>query len=398
MARRTARLLLLIVLLVTGGAAATFSVHQARHIDELGGSALATSRRVDQLLITLQHVRDAQQAYLVVNGNHPAADEVTTPLASVVQAITEIQPLVHEPRSTSILTSLRDDVHVLTDIETKAQDHVRVGHDLMAAELISTEGSQTLGRMSSALRDFRSAELSAIDRLRTATLQQIWLVIIGAASLWLLGLFVLVGVPRSTTVEHTTTTPVPTILSIDQTSEPPRPAPVPLATAPDDGLDDLSQAAELCTAIGQIMDARDIEPLLARAASILGASGIVVWMAAGEELIAASAHGYDSRALHRLGRIHHSALNATAVAWRSGTLQTVSGEDSSRAAMVAPMLGTNRCVGVLAIEVPQGREADRTTRAIARFVAAQLAATLAPWPAASVADSAVETLEKVADG
>jgi hypothetical protein len=66
--------------------------------------------------------------------------------------------------------------------------------------------------------------------------------------------------------------------------------------------------------------------------------------------------------------------------------------------MVAPMLGTNRCVGVLAIEVPQGREADQTTRAIARFVAAQLAATLAPWPAASVADSAVDTLEKVADG
>jgi hypothetical protein len=154
----------------------------------------------------------------------------------------------------------------------------------------------------------------------------------------------------------------------------------------------------LCTAIGQITDAQDIEPLLARAATILGASGIVVWMAAGDELIAASAHGYDSRALHRLGHVHRSALNATAVAWQSGTLQTVSGEGSSRGAMVAPMVGTNRCVGVLAVEVPRGREADETAQAIARFLAAQLAATLAPWPAASVTDAEVDPLEKVAEG
>jgi hypothetical protein len=66
--------------------------------------------------------------------------------------------------------------------------------------------------------------------------------------------------------------------------------------------------------------------------------------------------------------------------------------------MVAPMVGTNRCVGVLAVEVPRGGEADETAQAIARFLAAQLAATLAPWPAASVTDAEVDPLEKVAEG
>ena len=401
MARRTARRLLLIVLLVIGGATATFSAYQARHIEELGRSALATSRHVDELLAILQNVRDAQQAYLVVNGQHPSGDEVTRRLAAVAEHISLIEPLVHEPRSAVTLNSLRADARALSEIETKAQDHVQFGHDLLAAEVISTEAIQTHGRMTSTLRDFRSAELSAIEADRTATTYQIWLVIGGAASLWLVGLFVLVSVPTQAPMEQPTAL-VPTILATAVTAEsttPPRPEPIPLPAARGtDHSDHLRQAADVCTSIGQIADAQDLEPLLTRAASVLEASGVVVWMAAGDELIAASAYGYDSRALHRLGHIHRSALNATAIAWRSGTLQVVSGEGNSRAALVAPMLGTNRCVGVLAVEVPQGRETDETIHAIARFVAAQLAATLAPWPAASVADTNVGRLEKVAEG
>ena len=368
-----------------------------RHIDELGRSGLATSRRVDELSRTLQKIRDAQRSHLVISGAHAAADEVSAHLAAVADEITEIEPLVHVSRSKESLTSLRASADALAGIETKAQEHVRLGQDLMAAELISTEAEHTLNRMSSTLNDLRSSELSAIDVGRVATLQQVWLVIGGAASTWLLGLVVLVRVPKLA-ASAPMATAAPAILSIAETNEPPQPALHPLAPAsPSPHAGDLRQAADVCTAIGQITEARDLQPLLTRAASALGASGVVVWMAAGEELIAASAFGYESTALHRLGRIHRSGFNATAVAWRSGTLQIVSGEGTSRGAMVAPMLGAERCVGVLAIEVPHGGETDETRQAVARLVAAQLAATLAPWPAASVADSA-ETLEKAAEG
>ena len=160
---------------------------------------------------------------------------------------------------------------------------------------------------------------------------------------------------------------------------------------------DLAAAADLCTAIARTTDANDLPAFLTRASGALGASGVVVWMAAGDELIAASAHGYDPRAIERLGTIKRSAQNATAAAWRLGSMQVVPSGETSNGALVAPMLGTERCVGVLAVEVPHGRETDPVVQAITRLLAAQFAATLAPWPAASVPDSPFRPLDKAAE-
>jgi hypothetical protein len=106
-------------------------------------------------------------------------------------------------------------------------------------------------------------------------------------------------------------------------------------------------------------------------------------MAAGEEMFAVAGHGYDSRQLNLLGPIGCSSLNATAAAWRTGTLQTVPGDSSARSAIVAPLLGVERCIGGLAIELPNGREADAATQAVVTLIAAQLATVLGAWPAPS---------------
>jgi hypothetical protein len=49
------------------------------------------------------------------------------------------------------------------------------------------------------------------------------------------------------------------------------------------------------------------------------------------------------------------------------------------------MLTPDRCIGVLAVEVPTGREANAVTQAVTALIAAQLAAVLAAWPDASSA-------------
>ena len=54
-----------------------------------------------------------------------------------------------------------------------------------------------------------------------------------------------------------------------------------------------------------------------------------------------------------------------------------------RGAIVTPLLGAERCIGVLAIEVAPGRETNADTQAITRVIAAQLAAVLVAWPAGS---------------
>jgi hypothetical protein len=76
-------------------------------------------------------------------------------------------------------------------------------------------------------------------------------------------------------------------------------------------------------------------------------------------------------------------LNAIAAAWRSGTLQSVAGDSTSRSAVVAPLLGVDRCIGALAIEVTPGRETDVTLQAVTTLIAAQLVTVLGAWPAGS---------------
>ena len=108
-------------------------------------------------------------------------------------------------------------------------------------------------------------------------------------------------------------------------------------------------------------------------------------------------HGYDSKQLSQLGPISYSSLNAAADAWRTGTLQCVAGSAGSRSALVAPLLGVERCIGVLALEMAPGREADALTQAAATLVAAQLSTVLGGWPAgSSVPPAEVVPFERVA--
>ena len=390
MRTRTGRFLLLSFLLLVGAAAAAVTTYLAREADDLGRASQAHAARVDRLLVAVDTISDALQAYIVPAGaDRPAAAQAPMLIADFAAEINEMTRAVRSLRSGDILKVLGDQAHSLSEIESKAQEHVRLGQDLMASDVIAGEARGALATMTSSLTDLRASETSTLDAARADRMRKAWSVLGGAAAVWTLGLCVLVVIPRPRQSAEATT-----IESAILPMSDPAPQPVanPAAAA------DLVSAADVCTAIGRLTSAHDLPPLLTQSAAVLGASGVVVWMAAGEELIAASAHGYDSRALTRLGPIQRAALNATAMAWRTGTMQVVDGNDGARGALVAPMLGTDRCVGVLAVEVGHGRENDRTTQAVTRVLAAQLAATLAPWPAASVADSERPALEEAAEG
>ena len=65
--------------------------------------------------------------------------------------------------------------------------------------------------------------------------------------------------------------------------------------------------------------------------------------------------------------------NATAAAFRSAQTSVVSGSDVASGALVVPMMTPAGCVGVLALELQNGREQRETVRALATMFAAQLA-------------------------
>ena len=123
-----------------------------------------------------------------------------------------------------------------------------------------------------------------------------------------------------------------------------------------------------------------MKTLLGRAAELLDASGLMLWMAtaSGAELRPALAHGYDPQTLARIPPVPRSAGNAAAAAFRTATLQIVlSRPGSSKGAIVAPVLSADGCIGVLSAEMRDGAEASETVQAVAAIIAAQLAGVVA---------------------
>ena len=84
----------------------------------------------------------------------------------------------------------------------------------------------------------------------------------------------------------------------------------------------LAEAAAVCVDLARLSDSGEISKLLERAAAVLNASGIVVWMASENraELFPAAAAGYDDRLFSRIGSIPRDASNLTAAAFRDGAL------------------------------------------------------------------------------
>jgi cytoskeletal protein RodZ len=138
---------------------------------------------------------------------------------------------------------------------------------------------------------------------------------------------------------------------------------------------DFMAVAQLCTALGRVEDAGAMQPLLKEAAEILDATGLIVWLweAAAGELTPALAHGYSNRVIAQLPGVRRDADNATAAAFRLTQTCAIDGNGHTSGALVVPLLTPAGCTGVLALELPNGRERSVSVRAAATIVAAVVA-------------------------
>ena len=152
---------------------------------------------------------------------------------------------------------------------------------------------------------------------------------------------------------------------------------------------DFGAVAHLCTELGRAGKASEVQPLLAEAARVLEATGVIVWVwdeAAGE-LRPAIVHGYSARVLAQLPTVRRDTDNATAAAFRSAQPRAISGRDHTSGALVVPLLTPAGCSGVLAIELHDGREQSVPIRAVATILAAMLAQLVGIRPAEVLSES-----------
>ncbi|MEO5740175.1 MAG: GAF domain-containing protein, partial [Vicinamibacterales bacterium] len=145
----------------------------------------------------------------------------------------------------------------------------------------------------------------------------------------------------------------------------------------------LLTTAKLCGELARVAESRELPNLLERAARVLDASGIIVWVAepSRQALVPALAHGYEPRVVARMGSIHRDANNAAAAAYRSSELRTVAGDASTSGAVIVPLMTCDGCIGVMSAEMRSGCEKDESSQALATIFASQLATIVATPPA-----------------
>jgi hypothetical protein len=380
MKTRILRFLLPAILVAAGGGAVAWTWTLAQHLEHLEATGRQTGARIDRLEVLLDEMTQNELRY--VASGETDADMLRSTSNLLRQIATDSSRLLAQLAAGAPFsaTAVADAVETLEEVEGRARENMRAGLDLMAADLLFTETTRTRQMLREQLRALRLAESTAVADGRSKDVKRVWMALAGVA---LLFAFTLVLSSRGSTAPSASD--LSPQLSERDLVPPHESEKADIAPSLESNALslDLKETAALCTAISRIQADSDLHGLLARTAALLRAPGVVVWMAAGEEIFAVAGHGYDSRHLSQLGPIAYSSLNATAAAWRSGTLQTVPGESNARSAIAAPLLGVERCIGVLAIELASGRETDVATQAVATLIAAQFATVLGAWPAPS---------------
>jgi hypothetical protein len=416
MQSRAMRLILAAVCCFAGGATATLLLSSEQQIAERRVSERVFDQRAGEAREALADMRTAQQAY-VAAGQGVAfwMSKVDATMEMVANTLVMLQQSGTSAASRAALDETGNTLHEFSAVDKRIRDYLKAGAQLMAADIIFTEGGEAAASAARQVERARLEEHQNLDRFEGALRKQEALALAGAAGLVILIVVALALSPRKSAARadppspalliapHERVTPrevAPwttltdeTLPSTDETlpmwrEAPPEPKPVEVARPVDVSKraagPALKAAAQLCTEIGRVSDSQELRSLIGRAADMLDASGLVLWMGteAGDELRPAVAHGYDPEMVARIPSVPRSASNAAAAAYRTATLQIVlSRPGSARGAVVAPVVSADGCIGVLSAEIRDGGEASETVQALAAIIAAQLAGVLGSTPA-----------------
>ena len=330
-------------------------------------------------------LRAAQEAYVAAGQGDYWIVKTAETLNQVRAGIDSLRP---QAASAEAHSSLDNAASALADFERmdrRARDYTRNGHRLLASDLNFADGLETTGAMVASLNQARTAEMQARDAAvraarRTEAVALALAALVSFAVVLLLARRPRTGGTSTEPVETADRSPLatfdlrptfhPTALAPEETARPAAATPAP----------DLDAIASLCTDLARVADTRALPTILGRAATVLDAPGIVLWIADpdGRELSPIVTHGYSEKMVTRLGTILRDAENVTASAFRTSLMQTVDADAVSNGAIAAPLVTPAGCVGVMAAEVRHEGEKDSGKLAAATIVAAQLATLVGP--------------------
>lgn len=295
------------------------------------------------------------------------------------------------------LTDALDGLDQLEAAERRARDYVRRGDPLLGADVIFTEVRDL---MAAGLEQVRSARvtLAASHDTRIAALRREQALLAGAAiGVWLLIALALAPPAKAAAVKdpaewrqelaETIKKPLPAVAAADAPAAPAAPVAPPAPAHEGVPLDLVLTAGEICADMSTLTDIGALAGALDRAAAVLDAGGVIVWLAAndGSTLSPVASHGFDQKLVARIGRIQRDSANLTAAAFRDNVARVSAATATAPAALAVALCGPSGPVGVLSAELKPGVPADERRVALATIFAAQLSTLAAPLPAAAPA-------------
>jgi hypothetical protein len=385
-----ARLTLVAAALIALGAAAFVLVQSEQQISQRRTRLRAFDLHAREAAGVVADVRAAQQAYVA------AGQGVTFWMPKVESLIDEAARSVDSLRASAESAPAREwllqagaAVREFGNVDRRARDYLKSDQQLMAGDVVFTEGGETAAQAGRLIEAARIGEHQAGDESEAGRRRRQAYALGGAAAVSVIVVvFLAFIVPEreapTTRASLRETTAAEGELML---REVPRRREDPAAHVPRPPVPALKAAAELCTELGRVSDLEDLRTLLPRAARALDASGLIVWIGspAGADLRPVLAHGYPPQTLARMSAVPRSADNAAAAAYRTSALQIVlSRPGASSGAVVAPLLSPEGCIGALTAEINDRGETSDAVQAFAEIFAAQLAGVLAPPSAPAV--------------
>ena len=348
------------------------------------------------LRLSLAELRAAQQAYVAAGQDRDYwVADVAARIEELAVELATLSSMSTRPATAAALDEAASLIEALLRMDERARDHAAAGQELMASDLIFADGAD-LGRSAAdEIERARRIEREAVDAAASGRRRLQLIAVGGAAGAGVLFALLVSPFPAG---RPTATPDAPKDAATEGVQEPASlegrlfldlepersepPAAVESVSRSPSVAPDLRLAAALCTDLGRSANAAELPPLLARAAQLLNASCVIVWVrdGTGNALRPAIAHGYPAAALARLGTIPCDSDNAAAAAYRDERLQVVPGGADTPGALVAPLASAEDRAGVMTLEVNDGWETSDAVQSTATIIAAQLATLVAADP------------------
>jgi hypothetical protein len=420
MTSRVVRIALLLSALGALAAGGFVIFNAERALGEEDGAKTMYDAQARAVATDLMQLRMAQQGYVAQGqGTDFWMQRAAEHLSRVDRGMASMAADARAEGTRAAVQAAKTALENFRKLDQRARQYVGDGQALMASDVVFNESFNAGAGVSERVEAARVSELAAHDNAISALRWRQLYSVAGAIAVLMIAVLLLAPVPErevdvisalkaltesgpkpkmepaSPPSRPAASLPTPAMPSarvverqVDRTPELFTPPQVPISVGPTLPASspppiDLTKAAKICADLARVLDAGDLPALLTRAADVLKAPGLIVWVADknGQVLYPLLTHGYPAATLIKMGSLPTDADNATAASWRTGELRAVPATSEAPGALVAPIVTSEGCVGVLAAEVKDGRELRGEVRALATIFAAQLATLVTPLPA-----------------